>query len=73
MARSYWGAYSPPFGKHPGIPLDEYRVPEDACMGVCDMQDFTCKDMPVFSFQKDSPLEKDDVEEKEEGMFLRPE
>ena len=73
MARSYWGAYSPPFGKHPGIPLDEYCVPADASMVTCDMQDFTCKDMPVLSFQQDSPLDKEDTEEREEGIFIRPE
>ncbi|MBQ9309864.1 MAG: hypothetical protein IJ222_03265 [Bacteroidales bacterium] len=73
MAGSYWGAYNPPFGKHPGIPLDEYCVPEDAHMVSCDMQDFTCKDTPVFDFEKASPLERDDIEEKDEGTFLRPE
>lgn len=72
MARSYWGAYSPPFGKYPGIPLDEYCVPEDAAMVICDMQTFTCKDVPVFKFKKDSPLEKGDSEVKDEGTFLRP-
>lgn len=70
MARSYWGAYSPPYGKHPGIPLDDYCVPEDAAEVRCDMQTFTCKDIPVLDFMKDSPLEKEDLAEKEEGDYL---
>lgn len=71
MAQSYWSSYTPPWGKHTGIPLDDYCIPEDAALVKCDMQSFTCKDIPVFSFQNNSPLEKEDIEEIEEGFFLQ--
>lgn len=71
MARSYWGAYSPPFGKHPGIEIDDYCVPPDACFVKCDMRDFTCKDMPSIGAKENDILHKEPVVCEQEGDLIR--
>ena len=71
MAKSCWGTYSPHLGKHLRIPLDDYCVPDDASIVVCEMQKFTCKDMPVSIFHEESLLEKEDLVKEEEGEVIR--
>ena len=71
MARSYWGAYNPPFGKHPGIEVDDYCVPQDAYFVHCDMHSFTCKDMPAWLFKKEDVLQQELLPDEKEGERIK--
>lgn len=41
-----------------GIPLDEYCISLDAGIVSCNLEDFTCKELPLFGETKESILHK---------------
>ena len=51
---SYWSIRGPrvPGQTTPGIPLDEYCIPFDAALVSCDLENFTCKDIPLHGERK---------------------
>lgn len=71
MAKSYWNSKTKSWGKHPGIPLDDYCVPVDAAEVRCDMQSFTCKEYPALPcFDNTQLLEKDEIIECNKGDLI---
>lgn len=66
---SYWDIRKQRFSGQVtyGVPLDEYCIPFDAALVSCDLEKFTCKDIPLLGerkeiLQKENSPPKDDFE-----------